>query len=62
MAGVLKTPYEKTMERQTRKLKRMERDWKTELAIVHAIQSRERGEEGFKPMPFAKPGTKETAE
>jgi hypothetical protein len=54
MAGVVKTPFEKHYERQQRKLEKLNREWKQDLEFVAAIQARERGDDGAKPMPFAK--------
>ena len=60
MAGALKTPWEKQVERQQRKLDKLQREWKQDLEIVAAIQARERGDDGAKPMPFAKQKGRQT--
>jgi len=55
MAGLIKAPAEKHLERQQRKLDKLARDWKRGLELISAIQARERGDDGTKPMPFGKP-------
>jgi hypothetical protein len=54
MAGLVPTPQEKVLHRYARKLARIDRDGKAQLLLVDMIQRREQGEEGTKPMPFAK--------
>lgn len=54
MAGLIPTPAEKMMLRYKRRLDRVDRDGKAQLLLVDMIQRREAGEDGLKPMPFAK--------
>ena len=54
MAGIVRSPLEKQLDRQKRKEEKMTREWKQDLEYVNMIRARERGDEGAKPMPFAK--------
>jgi len=54
MAGLVPTPQEKAMLRYGRKMARVDREGKAQLLLVDMIQRREKGDEGLRPMPFAK--------
>jgi hypothetical protein len=54
MAGVLPSPQERAMNRFERRLMRMQNQGKEQLKLMELIARRERGEDGTKPMPFAK--------
>lgn len=54
MAGLQPTPQERVMHRYARKLARADREGKAQLLLVDMIHRREQGEDGLKPMPFAK--------
>ena len=54
MAGEVPTPYEKAERRAARQLRRMNRIGQEELRLIDMISRREKGEDGLKPMPFAR--------
>jgi hypothetical protein len=55
MAGLTPDPYERAMQRQQRKINQYARELEERSRLMTAIQRRERGETGTKPMPFARP-------
>jgi hypothetical protein len=54
MAGVVATPQERALQRYERRMMRAQRIGQQELVLLELIARRERGEDGAKPMPFAK--------
>lgn len=54
MAGMTPTPYERRLEREQRLINRVARDMQQRLTLMEMAQRRERGEDGAKPMPFAR--------
>ena len=54
MAGVLPSPHERALQRAERRMQRLNRVGQQEIMLLDQIARRERGQEGEKPMPFAR--------
>jgi hypothetical protein len=54
MAGLLPEPWEQQANRVQRKLNRYAADLERRAQLITLMQRRERGEDGVKPMPFAR--------
>lgn len=54
MAGLMPDPYEQQQNRIMRRINRYAAELQRREQLMVAIQKRERGEEGARPMPFAR--------
>lgn len=54
MAGLIPDAYEQRLNREQRHINRYGKELEQRLQLLTLIQRRERGEEGTKPMPFAR--------
>lgn len=54
MAGQLPSPYERALQRAERRAARANRIGQEQIRLIEMIARRERGEDGAKPMPFAR--------
>jgi hypothetical protein len=54
MAGMRRTRTERVTERQIAKFRRQQAEHEHTMVLVDKIRQREKGEAGFRPMPFMK--------
>jgi len=57
MAGQRKTRAERVAEREVIKFRRAMAEQEQRLLLIDKIRERERGAEGFRPMPFHRQAT-----
>jgi hypothetical protein len=54
LAGLDESPYEKLMKRHNREIARRRRVLLEEATLLEVISRRQAGDQGTKPMPFAR--------
>jgi type III secretion system FlhB-like substrate exporter len=55
MAGLIDTPQERIAKRLIRRQQRAQIELQRDMQLVDMIGRREKGGDGMKPMPFARP-------
>jgi len=53
MAGMRRSRQERVTDRQIQKFRRQQAEHEQTMLLIDKIRERERGTEGFRPMPFA---------